>query len=41
VTQWLENLSEEIANREQFLKQIETNRQDRKILQLKSSELVL
>jgi hypothetical protein len=40
VNQWLQNLSEEVANRDQFLKQIETNRQDRKILQLKSSELV-
>jgi hypothetical protein len=40
VNQWLQNLSEEIANREQFLKQIETNVQDRKVLQLKSSELV-
>lgn len=38
---WLQNLSEEIANREQFLKQIETNRQHRKILQLKSSKLDL
>jgi hypothetical protein len=41
VKQWLQNLSEEIASREQFLKQIETNQLDRKIFQLKSSELVL
>ncbi len=40
VSQWLQNLSEEIGNREQFLKQIETNQSDRKILRLRSSELV-
>lgn len=40
VSQWLQNLSEEIGSREQFLKQIETNQSDRKILRLRSSELV-
>lgn len=39
VNKWLQILQEEITNRDEFLKQIETNKQDKKISQLKSSEL--
>lgn len=39
VNEWLQSLRKTIANRDEFLKQIETNKQDKKILQLKSSEL--
>lgn len=38
---WLQSLQEIKANREEFLKQIEANKQDKKISQLKSSELIL
>jgi predicted patatin/cPLA2 family phospholipase len=36
---WLQGLQEKVKSREEFLKQIEANKQDKKILQLKSSEL--
>ena len=36
---WLQGLQEKVGNREEFLKQIEANKQNRKILHLKSSEL--
>ncbi|GMQ30637.1 hypothetical protein [Algoriphagus confluentis] len=36
---WLQGLREKVSNREDFLKQIEANKQDKKISQLKSSEL--
>jgi hypothetical protein len=39
VSQWLQNLQEVITNRDEFLKQIETNKQDKKIAKLQSSEL--
>lgn len=39
VNEWLQNLQTTIANREDFIKQIEANKQDKKISQLKSSEL--
>ncbi len=39
VNEWLQSLQEAISNREDFLKQIEINKQDKKISQLKSSEL--
>jgi hypothetical protein len=39
VNKWLQGLQEEIGNREDFLKQIEANKRDKKISQLKSSEL--
>lgn len=39
VSQWLQGLQATITNRDEFLKQIEANRQDKKISQLKSSEL--
>lgn len=39
VSKWLQGLQEVITNRDEFLKQIEANKQDKKILQLKSSEL--
>lgn len=39
VSKWLQSLQEVITNRDEFLKQIEANKQDKKILQLKSSEL--
>lgn len=37
---WLESLQTIISNRDEFLRQIEVNRQDTKISQLKSSELI-
>lgn len=36
---WLQTLQEKASNREEFLKRVETNKQDKKISQLKSSEL--
>lgn len=39
VSKWLQELKESISKREEFLKQIEINKQDKKIQQLKSSEL--
>ncbi len=36
---WLQGLRQKVSNREDFLKQIEENKQDKKISQLKSSEL--
>ena len=41
VSKWLQNLHEEISNRENFLKQIETNKKEKKMLQLVSSELTI
>jgi len=38
---WFSNLEATICNREEFLKQIETNKQDKKIAKLQSSELIL
>lgn len=37
---WLQILQEKASSREDFLNQIEANKQDKKILQLKSSELI-
>jgi len=39
VNEWLQSLQATILNKEEFLKQIEINKQDKKIAQLKSSEL--
>jgi hypothetical protein len=39
VSQWLQGLQATITNRDDFLKQIEANRKDKKISHLKSSEL--
>ncbi len=39
VFNWLQSLQTTISNRDEFLKQIEANKQDKKIAQLKSSEL--
>jgi len=39
VSKWLQSLQEVTTNRDEFLKQIEANKQDKKISQLKSSEL--
>jgi len=39
VNEWLQSLQATISTREDFLKQIEANKQDKKISQLKSSEL--
>lgn len=36
---WLQGLQEKVNSREEFLKQIEANKKDKKISQLKSSEL--
>jgi hypothetical protein len=36
---WLQAIQEKISNRERFLKQIEINKQEKKISELKSSEL--
>ncbi|MDR7212730.1 hypothetical protein [Flavobacterium piscis] len=36
---WLQDLKEAITNRDEFLKQIEINKQDKKIAKLQSSEL--
>lgn len=41
VNEWLLNLNGEITDRNDFLKQVETNRQDKKISQLKSSEFTV
>lgn len=39
VNEWLQSLQVTITNRDEFLKQIEANKQDKKISMLKSSEL--
>ncbi len=39
VNKWLQSLNEVITNRDEFLNQIETNKQEKKISLLKSSEL--
>lgn len=39
VSEWLQSLKDVIANTDEFLKRIEINKQDKKISQLKSSEL--
>jgi hypothetical protein len=39
VKEWLQSLQATITNRDEFLKQIEINKQDKKISKLKSSEL--
>ena len=39
LNEWLQSLKEAIANRDEFLKQIEVNKQYKKISQLKFSEL--
>lgn len=39
VNEWLQSLKDTVINRDEFLKQIEANKQDKKISQLKSSEL--
>ena len=39
VSKWLQSLQETISNRKDFLNQIEANKQDKKISQLKTSEL--
>lgn len=39
VNEWLQSLQATILNKEEFLKQIEINKQDKKIAQLESSEL--
>lgn len=39
VKEWLQSLQEVTTNREEFLKRVEANKQDKKIAQLKSSEL--
>lgn len=41
VSDWLNSLENTIVNRDEFLKQIELNKQDKKIEKLKSSELLL
>ncbi|MCI9843340.1 hypothetical protein [Flavobacterium pectinovorum] len=41
VNGWLQSLQTTIINRDEFLKQIEINKQDKKIAKLKSSELTL
>jgi hypothetical protein len=38
---WLQAIQEKISNRERFLKQIEINKQEKKISELKSSELTV
>lgn len=40
VNEWLQSLQEVITNRDEFLKQIEINKQEKKIAQLKSSQLI-
>lgn len=41
INNWIVGLRQSIDNRNEFLKQIEINKQDKKILKLQSSELVL
>jgi hypothetical protein len=41
VSNWLQSLQEVINNRDEFLKQIETNKQDKKLAKLGSSELTV
>ena len=40
LNEWLQSLQEVISNRDEFLKQIELNKQDKKIAKLQSSELI-
>jgi hypothetical protein len=40
VNEWLQSLQEVIVNRDEFLKQIEANKQDKRIAKLDSSELI-
>lgn len=40
VNEWLQGLKKAISNRDEFLSQIEANKQDKKIMQLKSSEII-
>jgi len=40
VNEWLQSLKETISNRDKFLKQIEVNKQDKKIAKLQSSKLI-
>lgn len=40
-SKWLKSLEETITNRDEFLKQIAANKQDKKISSLKSSELIV
>jgi hypothetical protein len=39
INEWLQSLQVAISSRDEFLKQVEANKQDKKISQLKSSEL--
>ncbi len=41
LNEWLQSLKTTISNREKFLKQIEINKQDKKIVKLQSSELTV
>lgn len=41
VDKWLQELQKTISNREELLKQIEINKEDKKISKLKSSEIIL
>ncbi len=41
ISQWLESLQEAIASREDFLRQIEVNKQDKKLLKMIFSEITL
>jgi hypothetical protein len=41
ISKWLQSLLDVIANRDAFLAQIRENKQDKKISQLKSSELTI
>jgi hypothetical protein len=40
LNEWLQSLQTTILNKDEFLKQIEANKQDKKIAKLKSSELI-
>lgn len=40
ISKWLHNLEQTISDRDEFLKQIEINQQDKKIAKLKRSELI-
>lgn len=41
VSKWLQNLNEAITNRDEFLKQVEANKEDKKIAKLQRSELTV
>lgn len=41
INKWLQSLKDTITNRSEFLKQIEANKQDKKIAKLQSSELTV